>query len=144
MAVPLTVFECEAATADDRECEAVDPPGLVGPAVPLKPGPGEPFDPMELLPVHRAQRAAVPPGAAGLDLAEDHGVGRPGDEVELAEAVPPVAGQDLHPVALKMRRGEPLPEPPELVRAEPSQVHRGFGRWRWRIGALRRCRGDGC
>jgi hypothetical protein len=128
MAVPLTVFELEALPADDREGETVDPPGLIGPAVLLQPSPGESFDAMELLAVDRRQRAAEPAGSAGLDLADDDGVGRPRDEVEFAEAVPPVAGQDLHPVVLEMRGGEVLAEPPELMRSEPSEVDRLCGR----------------
>lgn len=117
------VFEFEALGARDREGEAVDPPRLVRPAVLLEPGPGEPLDLVELLAVDRAQRAAVAPGPAGLDLAEHHRVGGTGDEVELAEAVPPVAGQDLHPVALQVRGREAFPEPSELVRREPLKVH---------------------
>jgi hypothetical protein len=132
MAVPLTVFEFEALRAGDREGEAVDPPRLVGAAVLLQPGPGESFDTVELLAVDRAQRAAVPPGSACLDLAEDDGVGGSRDEVEFAEAVSPVAGQDLHPVALEVRSGESFPEPPELVRGEPTEVHGGLGRCRSR------------
>ena len=135
MAVPLVVFECEALAAGDREGEAVDAPGLVGAAVLLEPGPGELLDAVELLAVDGAERAAAPVRAAGLDLAEDDGVGGAGDEIEFAEAVPPVAGQDLHPVALEVCRGETFAQAAELVRGQPSQVRRtGFGRWRRKRG----------
>jgi hypothetical protein len=116
MAVPLVVLECEASAAGDGQGEAVDPPGLVGAAVLLEPGPAEPFDPVEFLAVDRAERAAEPVGAAGLDLAEDDGVGRAGDEVEFAQAVAPVTGEDLHPLALEVRGGETFTEAAELVR----------------------------
>nr|WP_228091153.1 hypothetical protein [Glycomyces sp. TRM65418]QZD56268.1 hypothetical protein K3N28_03845 [Glycomyces sp. TRM65418] len=131
------VFEFEALRAGDREGEAVDPPRLVGPAVFLQPGAGEAFDAVELLAVDRAQRAAVAAGAAGLDLAEDDGVGGPRDEVEFAEAVSPVAGEELHPVALEVRGGQLLAEPAELVRAEPPEVHAGPGCCRWAGGRRR-------
>jgi hypothetical protein len=140
MAVPPVVFECEASAAGDGEGEAVDPPRLVGAAVLLEPGPAEPFDPVELVAVDRAERAAVPVGAAGLDLAEDDGVGGAGDEVEFAEAVAPVAGEDLHPVASQVRCGESFAEAAELVRGQASQVHgvgpgpgSRFGSRRWRL-----------
>ncbi|GAA2133615.1 hypothetical protein GALLR39Z86_21990 [Glycomyces algeriensis] len=141
MAVPLAVFECESPPAGDGEGEAVDPPGLVGAAVLLEPGAGELLDPVELVAVDRAERAAVPVGATGLDLAEDDGVGGAGDEVEFAEAVAPVAGEDLHAVALEVGGGEPFAEPAELVRAEPSQVH-GVRQWRSLVALRGRC-GDG-
>jgi hypothetical protein len=128
MAVPLAVFEFEALGAGDGQGEPVDPPRLVGPAVLLEPGSGEAFDAMELLAVDRAQRAAVTPGAAGLDLAEDDHVRGSGDEVELSETVPPVPGQDLHPVALQMRGGEPFAESSQLVRGQVPQVHSGSRR----------------
>jgi hypothetical protein len=134
MAVPLAVFESEAPAAGHCEGDAVDPPGLVGAAVAFEPGAGEEFDAVELLAVDRAERAAEPVGAAGLDLAEDDGVGRACYEVEFAEAVPPVAGEDLHPVALEVGGRELLAEPAELVRGEPSQVHGGLGRCRVRSG----------
>jgi hypothetical protein len=127
MSVPPVVFECEASAAGDGEGEAVDPPRLVGAAVLLEPGPAESFDPLELLAVDRAERAAVPVGAAGLDLAEDDGVGRAGDEVEFAEAVAPVAGEDLHAVALEVRRGESFAEAAELVRGQAPQIQRRMG-----------------
>jgi hypothetical protein len=127
MAVPPVVFEREALAAGGGEGDPVDPPGLVGAAVLLEPGPGEGFDPVELLAVDGAERAAVSVGAAGLDLAEDDGVGGAGDEVEFAEAVPPVAGEDLHPVAFEVGCGELFAEAAELVRAEALQVHGGAG-----------------
>ena len=120
------VFEFEALGAGDGQGEAVDPPRLVGSAVLLEPGPGEPFDAAALLAVDRAQRTAVSPGTAGLDLAEDHHVRGPGDEVELPETVPPVPRQDLHPVALQMRGGELFAESSELVRSQAPEVHTGL------------------
>jgi hypothetical protein len=138
MAVPPVVLECKASAAGDGQREAVDPPGLVGAAVLLEPGPPEAFDPVEFLSVDRAERAAEPVGAAGLDLAEDDGVGRAGDEVEFAEAVAPVAGEDLHPVTLEVRGGESFTEPAELVRGQAPQVHGVIGfrarrlGWQWR------------
>jgi hypothetical protein len=129
MAVPLAVFEFEAPGTGDGQREPIDPPRLVGPAVLLEPGSGEPFDAMEFRAVDRAQRAAVTPGAAGLDLAEDDHVRGSGDEVELPEPVPPVPGQDLHPVALQMRGGELFAEASELVRGQIPEVHKG-PRWR--------------
>jgi hypothetical protein len=45
--------------------------------------------------------------------------------------VAPVAGEDLHPVALEVRRGESFAEPAELVRGEASQVHGGGFDPRW-------------
>lgn len=125
------VFECEPPAAGDGEAEAVDAPGLVGAAVLLEPGAGEFFDAVELFAIDRAERAAVPVGAAGLDLAEDDGVGGAGDQVDFAEAVAPVAGEDLHPFALEVRGGESFAESAELVRAEPFQVHRGMAVGRW-------------
>jgi hypothetical protein len=126
MAVPLVVFEFEALGAGDGQSEPVDPPRLVGSAVLLEPGPGEPFDAVELLAVDCAERTAVSPGAAGFDLAEDDRVRGPGDEVELPETVPPVPRQDLHPMALQMRGGEPLAESSELVRGQVPEVHPGL------------------
>ena len=45
-------------------------------------------------------------GAAGLDLDEDQGLAVEGDEVELAEARPVVAGEDLEAEALEVLGGE--------------------------------------
>ncbi|MDA1362064.1 hypothetical protein O1R50_20730 [Glycomyces luteolus] len=141
MAVPPVVFECEALAAGGGEGDPVDAPGLVSAAVLLEPGPGETFDPVELFAVHCAERAAVPVGAAGLDLAEDDGVGGAGDEVEFAEAVPPVASEDLHPFALEVGCGELLAKAAELVWIEPLQVHGGSGTRR--CGGADRCGGFG-
>ena len=118
------VFECDAVGAGDREREPVDPPGLVRSAVLPEPGPGELLDPADLLAVDGTQRAAVAPGAAGLHFAEDDRVRGPGDQVEFAPPVPPVAGEDLHPVALQVRGREPLAEPAELVGRQSLEVHR--------------------
>jgi hypothetical protein len=138
MSVPPVVFEFEALGGGDGQGEAVDPPGLVGAAVFLEPGSGERFDAVEFLAVDRAERAAVAAGAAGLHFADDHRVARSGHQVEFAQAVPPVAGEDLHPVALQVRGGESFPEPAEPVRAQSPQVHRGFIRRRGRYEG-RRC-----
>jgi hypothetical protein len=127
MAFPQSVFECEPVRAGDRERQAVDPPRLVWPAVLPQPGAGERLDAVDLLAVDGAQRSAVALRAAGLDLAEDDGVRGPRDQVQLAPPVPPVAGEDLHPVPLEVRRREPLPEPAELVRAELAEVRSGGG-----------------
>nr|WP_245680853.1 hypothetical protein [Glycomyces harbinensis] len=125
------VFECDAAGAGDREGEPVDAPGLVRPAVLPEPCAGELLDPVDLLAVDGAERSAVAAGAAGLHLAEDDRVRGPGDEVQFAQAVPPVAGEDLHVVALQMRGREPFAEPAERVRAEVAQVRL--------VGARPRC-----
>lgn len=117
------VFECDAGGAGDGQGEPVDPPGLVMAAVLVQPGPGEAFDAVEFLAVDGTERAAVPLGTAGLDLAEDHRVALAGNEVDLAAPMAPVAGEDLHPVPLEVGGGEQFADPSELVRAEPSQVH---------------------
>nr|BFF24164.1 hypothetical protein GCM10025732_21290 [Glycomyces mayteni] len=116
------MFECELRGARDGEGEPVDAPGLVGAAVLAEPGAGESFDAVELLAVDGAERAAEAVGAAGLHLADDDGVGGPGDEVEFAGAVAPVAGEDLHAVALQVGGGEPFAEAAEFVRAQAVQV----------------------
>jgi hypothetical protein len=123
MPVPPTVFELDAVVAGDGQTHPVDPPRLVGAAVLPQPGSGQPCDAQELLAVDRLQRAAVPPRAAGLDLAEDHHVGVAGDEVELAPMVAPVAFEDLHAVAAKVSGGEALPEATQLMGSDPADAH---------------------
>nr|WP_232805678.1 hypothetical protein [Glycomyces xiaoerkulensis] len=124
--VPPTVFELDSAGVGDGQGDPVDPPRLVGPAAFAQPGPCEPLDALELLGVDGLERTAVALRAAGLDLADDDGVAAPGDQVELAEAVPPVAGEQLHAVASQVRRRDPLADAAELARAHLPEVH-GLG-----------------
>ncbi|GAB4007328.1 hypothetical protein GCM10029992_60780 [Glycomyces albus] len=124
------VFELDAAGVDDGQGDPVDTPGLIVAAPLAQPGPRQPLEAVELLGVDRLQRAAVAGRATGLDLAEDDRVPLPGHQVDLAEAVPPVAFEDLHPVAAQMQRRVPLAEPSQAARADLPDAHLGSSRTR--------------
>lgn len=117
------VFEFYAVGIGDGQGHAVEPPRLIGAAVLLQPGPGEPRDAPKLLVVDRLQRAAVAMRASGLDLAEDDDVGLAGDEIELASAVAPVAIEDLHPVAPQVSGGEAFADAAQPVGTDLHDVH---------------------
>lgn len=135
------MFEGEPVNPGDSQGDPVEPPRLVGSAVLLHPGAGEAFDAVELFAVDRSERAAEASRTAGLDLAEDDRIRASGDQVELADAVAPVAGEDLHPVAAEVGGGEAFAEAAELVRRQAAQIgaEADWGRWRrvWAGG----CRG---
>ncbi|GAB3647206.1 hypothetical protein GCM10028833_10720 [Glycomyces tarimensis] len=123
MSSPPVVFEFDALGAGDGQSDTIHAPRLVGSAVLAQPGPGEPLDAAEFLAVDRRERSAETRRAAGLDLAEDDDLREAGHEVDLAEPVPPVAVEQLHPVPPQMRRRQPLADAAELARADVPQRH---------------------